>query len=298
MNNKYIKIGGPKKYSCDLHYFDVFSDENCYFAGFYAADGCLSVADSYVLACSVQNDDKEILSRFKSNIKYTGIIEFIKKRKINHQDQSRLQITVTKEFFQTLKDNFNLVPQKTYILLPPYKLIQESYIANFIRGYLDGDGCISFDTNDQEWKINFLGTEKMLLWIKQCIQKYSINCGNPSILKTTGCYRLDFCGRQTHRILNWIYQYSNYNTRLKRKYEKYKELVSYYVNNNGFRGGSSSYKGVFLDKRYNKWYSYINFNKKRYNLGYFLSEKDAAIAYNNKSLELKTGYSLNILRTL
>lgn len=51
---------------------------------------------------------------------------------------------------------------------------------------------------------------------------------------------------------------------------------------------SSKYKGVIVknEKRNKKYMAQIYFDKKRYFLGYFLKEVDAAKAYNKKALEL------------
>jgi hypothetical protein len=49
---------------------------------------------------------------------------------------------------------------------------------------------------------------------------------------------------------------------------------------------SSKYKGVSWYKPYNKWFSYIDINRKRKFLGYFLTEIDAHNAYKNALLEL------------
>jgi hypothetical protein len=57
-------------------------------------------------------------------------------------------------------------------------------------------------------------------------------------------------------------------------------------------GCLSQYKGVYLDKRYNKWRASIMFNKKRYHLGHYSNEKDAALAYNRKALEFFGEYAL------
>ncbi len=43
---------------------------------------------------------------------------------------------------------------------------------------------------------------------------------------------------------------------------------------------SSKYKGVTWDKRRNTWNSSVMKNYKRYHLGYFFNEDDAARAYN------------------
>jgi hypothetical protein len=50
--------------------------------------------------------------------------------------------------------------------------------------------------------------------------------------------------------------------------------------------GSSSFKGVFWDKRLQKWCAKICCDNKVYRLGYFTSEIEAALAYDNKAKEL------------
>jgi group I intron endonuclease len=52
------------------------------------------------------------------------------------------------------------------------------------------------------------------------------------------------------------------------------------------RSGSSIYRGVSLDKERNKWMVQIKYNHKTVHLGRFKCEKDAAIAYNIKAIEL------------
>jgi len=49
---------------------------------------------------------------------------------------------------------------------------------------------------------------------------------------------------------------------------------------------SSIYVGVTFDKNRNKWASAINYKGKRVGLGRFATEKEAAIAYNIKAIEL------------
>jgi hypothetical protein len=45
-------------------------------------------------------------------------------------------------------------------------------------------------------------------------------------------------------------------------------------------GCTSSYKGVYWFKQHEKWHSRIKVNRRRIHLGYFTSETDAAVAYN------------------
>ena len=54
---------------------------------------------------------------------------------------------------------------------------------------------------------------------------------------------------------------------------------------------SSVYKGVSWSNSVNKWHSYITHNKKRKHLGYFITQLDAAIAYDKAAKELFGEYA-------
>ena len=57
--------------------------------------------------------------------------------------------------------NLGCIPNKSLILLPPK--LKDEFISHFIRGYFDGDGSIGKYKN--RYKITFLGTNDLLLWI-------------------------------------------------------------------------------------------------------------------------------------
>ena len=59
---------------------------------------------------------------------------------------------------------------------------------------------------------------------------------------------------------------------------------------------SSRYKGVYLDKRRNKWMARINTISKKVFLGYFANEREAGAAYNRAAVDLHKEFArLNIL---
>jgi hypothetical protein len=59
---------------------------------------------------------------------------------------------------------------------------------------------------------------------------------------------------------------------------------------------TSKFKGVYFYKSRNKWRAKININGKGFHLGYFDNERDAALAYNNKAIELFDEYAfLNVI---
>lgn len=68
------------------------------------------------------------------------------------------------------------------------------------------------------------------------------------------------------------------------------------ANQNKASNMSSKFKGVCYYKKLNKYRAYVNHNGKRINLGYHLTENEAAIAYNTKALELFGEYAkLNVV---
>lgn len=61
--------------------------------------------------------------------------------------------------------------------------------------------------------------------------------------------------------------------------------------------GASNYKGVSYDKNRDKWMARLKHNGKIYNLGRYEIEKDAAIAYNKKAIEIYGEFAnLNIIK--
>jgi group I intron endonuclease len=65
-----------------------------------------------------------------------------------------------------------------------------------------------------------------------------------------------------------------------------KKKVSEYRRSLKRKNSSSKYIGVCYDKSQDNWIAYITFNGKRINLPRFKTEKEAAQAYNKKSIEL------------
>ena len=68
-------------------------------------------------------------------------------------------------------------------------------------------------------------------------------------------------------------------------------------NKNKYKG-NRKYKGVFWNKKANKWYSQIRINNKCINLGYFDDELEASIAYDRAAIlyygvYCKTNHSIN-----
>lgn len=140
-----------KTHSHNTSFFSCPNLVNSYYAGFIAADGALiktsrKDSDRHSLKIQIHEDDREILDRFVSDIGYAGGV----RKTLNKINEYRkkpswhcyIQIHSIERMQADLKDNFAVVPNKTYRIAPP-NLRDIELIKAYIVGYLDGDGCIT-----------------------------------------------------------------------------------------------------------------------------------------------------------
>ena len=102
--------------------------------------------------------------------------------------------------------------------------IEESLIRHFIRGYFDGDGCISINKDKHNVRVNFVGTEDML---KHIVEIFVKECGahKPELIENSNnngniVYSVQWGNVYTcHKIYNYLYKGANIY--LDRKLEKF-----------------------------------------------------------------------------
>jgi len=161
-----LEINTQKSYGKYFYDTDFFSEPNIinsYYAGFIAADGCITQYSKkrYGLEIKIQKRDERILQNFKKDVHFTGPISFVKRALPNYQDCVRIRISLDDRTLNDLKHHFNITPQKSNILKPP--LINNINALSFIIGYIDGDGWISKNPD----VVGAIGTYDLLGWIKE-----------------------------------------------------------------------------------------------------------------------------------
>lgn len=220
-----------RKYTCDGTCFDnIDSPEKAYWLGFIYADGYLSNAKNkkiFGISLSIKDKDhlfklKEFLSASNPICDYTSTEGYSKGKMY-----SRLLIHDDCLYDNLIKHGVLL--KKTLILKAPD--ISEHLKPHFIRGYFDGDGCLTsskLKKNGLQFKIKIVGVECVLDYIKEYIEfnsdivirKYYKRRENDNV------YSIDISGnKQNKKILDLLYKESNVH--LQRKYEKYKELCDH-----------------------------------------------------------------------
>lgn len=215
--------------------FSTINSNSAYLAGFIAADGYLSHkkvnAKEIVISLSIK--DYEHLEKIKKMFSYEGCIKIYEK-KINKKKIKICNLRISSEKIFDSLTSIGITPKKTFRLEVPK--IPKEFIHDFIRGYFDGDGC--FYINDgkfqkritPELRMNMLGTETLLNWILKNFQiYYGKEVGKINCQKNSNYYYFRLGSASAVAFGDFIYQNSNSENRLDRKYNKYKEIKDYKI---------------------------------------------------------------------
>lgn len=208
-----INIRRHYKQSFNENYFDNIDTNNkAYLLGFLYADGCIQ--KNNVVSIVVHEKDREILEMYAKELDATNIIN-----KVSNKQHVRISFC-SKHMCDTLIE-LGCGHNKTNELKFPD--INGKYKYDFIRGFMDGDGCICI-TNRREYKyisLSFTGTLEMMQSLKDI---FNVD-NNIKFYRNAYCIHIGKT-EDVLRILKNIY--SNATLYMSRKYNKYKEFIEWY----------------------------------------------------------------------
>ncbi len=219
-----------KKHTYNEEFFKEPNVINSYWAGFIAADGCISdTGHSINLKVSLKSTDIEILEKLAKDIEYSGPIPVYsatyspaQQEKYGYTSTSfysaKLVIYAFGKAARDLKDNFNITPRKSLTLKFPGHLPDECKRA-FIVGYSDGDGCISF-RKDRSGRPN--GLVWYIVGTQQFLQEIQTFMGFGTIYKRGNCSAYRASARQHMLELPELLQIDKV-PHLPRKWDKIEE---------------------------------------------------------------------------
>lgn len=197
-----------RKYSFNDNFFSNINNTSSYFAGLMAADGNIELKRPrfHISLC-----DKILIESFAKCLNFNGKIYEIQPYNLSRLIQYKLSIS-SKVMVDDLKNIWNIIPRKSFILEPPKLTLLEHKLA-FIVGYIDGDGCIC---NTSRFNLSCVGSFKMINWISE-------------ILGTTvNSHKHIFCTQVAREkakdICKKLYQVET-PIKLPRKWNKVKELL-------------------------------------------------------------------------
>lgn len=132
-----------RKYFFDEDIFDIIdTEEKAYWLGFLYADGCVNSITNEI-ELSLQASDRNMLEKFVNFFQASPSIP-IKEKIITINDKT-FDVCKVSIFSKKIKKDLvkhGCCPNKSLILSFP-KTIPDNLMNHFLRGILDGDGCIN-----------------------------------------------------------------------------------------------------------------------------------------------------------
>lgn len=216
-----------KPQPCSNIFDSIDTEEKAYWLGFLFADGAVSSSPlkdgkkNYNIELSLKIEDKEHLLKFYKFSKATT--KFV-------IDSYRCRVTLNdKHLWETLV-SYGCTPNKSLTLRFP-SFLGKAYIIPFIRGYFDGDGCISYtDMQHKHLCIQLLGTNEFLTILKSfCpkeIQELNLHHNHNNIEEET----MFFSTSHNKAVLFLHFIYDNAIIYLDRKYKRFAHYISNNIN--------------------------------------------------------------------
>lgn len=194
----------------------IDTEDKAYWLGFIFADGYIS-SSNYTFEISLSTKDLSHLEKFNNFMEHINYN--IKICKTNFENCTRCRWSITNKHLWKTLNSYGCTPRKSLTLEFPNEDIftKKSLISHFIRGYVDGDGCIGL-TRDK-LVIQILGTE---LFLKEII-KYSAIDRNLYTKKNHNTFTIAYS--HSPAIQMGEYLYNNATIFLDRKYNRYRFAV-------------------------------------------------------------------------
>lgn len=195
--------------------FDIIdTEEKAYWLGFLYADGSLNPLNGQV-SLGLQEKDKKHLEKYKEFLKCNNVISYKKNTK------SYSLNFACKRIYQSLIEK-GCVPRKSLILtFPTNKQVPAHLKKHFMRGYVDGDGCLC--CTDKTYCFSFVGTKS---FINEAISFFN---WKPCKLDTAGQAYVWRCADKKKVPYYLDYLYKDAKIYLDRKFINYQKMSLPYI---------------------------------------------------------------------
>lgn len=213
-------LGRKKQYPFNEEYFNCIDCyEKAYWLGFLSADGYID-SERGKIEIGLQGQDIEHLEKFSKAVQSKKPIDTSNKI-FNGKKYSACRVTLfSKQMIKNLQC-FNIINNKSLIFNPPIKELKQEFYLPWITGYFDGDGILSVDQSNRI-TVGFIGTFETINFIKNFFQIDNIISSEHNSKDT---FKICYSGKTGIKILKQIYQTEYSQLYLKRKYDKYLELL-------------------------------------------------------------------------
>lgn len=228
INNMHL----PKNRKINDDYFDnIDSPLKAYFLGFIFADGWICANEkvrNYEFGMELQSGDKYVLEVLNNELGGQNIIYHSEPKEVkiidsiahkNHTDILRiyskpLVMGLMKNGIETNKSKKDVYP-----------VVSEEFFFDFLRGYIDGDGCYYVNKKVNTYMHITCASISPLIYIQNILSKFNIK--TTLYTENENKHRLMCTDYNSMKILVSHLYYEDGLFCLKRKYEKIKHLLGF-----------------------------------------------------------------------
>ena len=200
----------PKHVAVNTKFFKTWTPEMAYALGFFTADGCLTINPRGSHYIEFTCNDRDVLEKIRTAMASKHKIGRRVRRHLNEAQTFRIQIGSKTMFDDIRKLGFTV--NKTKNLTLPR--VPNRYFADYVRGYFDGDGCVSYGhyryRNRRRKKFHLL--VRLVCFHKQFLVQLAVRIKR--VMKTNGqtifrqspVYALSYSIRDSRKIIEHFYR--------------------------------------------------------------------------------------------
>ena len=205
-----------RKYKFNEHYFDkIDTKEKAYWLGFLYADGSVA-KDRDRISVALAEKDKVHIEKFATALEIDTPITYNPKTKSN-------RLVINSLIMKEALVKLGCVPNKSFHNVEVPLMDTPELCKAFIRGYFDGDGCLTYNDSANRYKVSFLGSRNLLMFINEFFE-LMLGLSLQTLMqdsrrKTDNTFIIEYSGKQNVlNILNYLY---DGDVCLERKYNHY-----------------------------------------------------------------------------
>lgn len=214
-----------RSYKHNERFFEEYTPQSSYCAGLLMADGNL-YQNKGRNQVSLHVTDEELIKIFVRCVKYKSAIT--RGRVKGCKDDLRVVLS-GKRVSDAVKNLWGIKPRKSCReMWPGFLPVHLKY--HFLRGYLDGDGCVTHSGTSYKGKVykylrvEFNGGRDFLKSMREFLERDGIRVS--SVRRVKGdCYRLKVSRKESLRVLFEKMYGDSEQLRLTRKYEQFEKYI-------------------------------------------------------------------------
>lgn len=219
MNINIRKPHQIRKYTLNEHYFSkIETEEQAYILGFLYADGYNQIS-KYQIRLTLQKSDYKILEKINKCINHNKPLIYLKNNTV-------VDLSINSKIMSIDLDKLGCMQNKTKKIKFPYSILPKKLYRHFIRGYFDGDGCISINKIKNDYincQINITGNYDFIYELQKIFNS-ELNLTMTKLQeRKSGSFTVFYHGKNICYKLS-DYMYRNNNISLERKEKLYKKI--------------------------------------------------------------------------